>query len=84
MTRKDDGTAAEPRWTTWDELRSQSPYICLAMAPILALAVLGPAIVDPVLVFGAALVLGASTGSLLTTLLLAVAAVAAWMWPLLL
>ena len=84
MNRDADELEGEGPWSGWSELRSQAPWLGAALVPILALAFLGPQVLDPVLVFGAAVVLASSTGSVVSTAMLAFFALAAWMWPVLL
>ena len=84
MSRDADELKVERALSAWSELRSQAPWLGAAMVPILALAFLGPQVLDPVLVFGAAVVLASSTGSVVSMAMLAFIALAAWMWPVLL
>ena len=67
-----------------EALRRFLPPIGLAAAPILALMLVGPATIDPVFLFGAVLVIGASTGSVSFTALMGWVALAAWVGPMLL
>jgi hypothetical protein len=67
-----------------DALRRFLPPIGLAAAPILALMLLPPAAIDPVILFGAVCVIGASTGSVSFTALIGWVALDAWAGPLLL
>jgi hypothetical protein len=77
-TRSDDlGPDRGPAW------REHLPSVALAAVPILALLLLGPATIDPVLAFGAACLLGARTGSMSLTAVIGLVALMAWVGPLL-
>jgi hypothetical protein len=81
-TRMMDG-AANGRMRR-EALRRFLPPIGLAAAPIIALMLLPPTAIDPVILFGAVCVIGASTGSVSFTALISWVALAAWVGPLLL
>ena len=64
-----------------EALRRFLPPIGLAAAPILTMMLLPPAAIDPVFLFGAVCVIGASTGSVSFTALIGWVALAAWAGP---